>query len=68
MYWASGLHLYTPLPFRPEMRGLGELFKTHMFLTAGNLGHFRLSGQVIIPYPVTQIIPLPARWAETGSM
>lgn len=46
LFWASGLHLYAPLPFRPEMRGLGDLFKTHMFVTAGNLGNFRLSGDM----------------------
>jgi len=46
LFWASGLHLYAPLPFKPEMRGLGDLFKTHMFLTAGNLGNFRLSGDM----------------------
>lgn len=34
-YWAGGLHLYTPLPFRP-CRG-GDLFRTHFFLNAGNL-------------------------------
>jgi len=44
MYWATGLHLYAPLPFRPGRGGLGDLFKTHMFLTAGNVGNFGLSG------------------------
>lgn len=36
-FWAGGLHLYTPLPFRPGRRGLGDLFRTHFFLNAGNL-------------------------------
>ena len=27
MYWATGLHLYTPLPFRPGRDGYGDLFK-----------------------------------------
>eukprot|EP00058_Branchiostoma_floridae_P005447 XP_002590935.1 hypothetical protein BRAFLDRAFT_285241 [Branchiostoma floridae] len=36
-FWAAGLHLYTPLPFRPGKGGFGELFRTHMFVTAGNL-------------------------------
>uniref|UniRef100_A0AAX7V1H2 POTRA domain-containing protein n=1 Tax=Astatotilapia calliptera TaxID=8154 RepID=A0AAX7V1H2_ASTCA len=36
-YWAGGLHLYTPLPFRPGMGGFGDLFRTHFFLNAGNL-------------------------------
>ena len=36
-YWASGLHLWAPLPFRLGKGGFGELFRTHMFLTAGNM-------------------------------
>ncbi|XP_023558298.1 sorting and assembly machinery component 50 homolog [Octodon degus] len=36
-YWAGGLHLYTPLPFRPGQGSFGELFRTHFFLNAGNL-------------------------------
>ncbi|RXN06897.1 sorting and assembly machinery component 50 -like protein [Labeo rohita] len=36
-YWAGGIHLYTPLPFRPGRGGFGELFRTHFFLNAGNL-------------------------------
>uniref|UniRef100_A0A8C7MHB9 Sorting and assembly machinery component 50 homolog, like n=1 Tax=Oncorhynchus kisutch TaxID=8019 RepID=A0A8C7MHB9_ONCKI len=36
-YWAGGLHLYTPLPFRPGRAGFGDLFRTHFFLNAGNL-------------------------------
>ncbi|XP_053487216.1 sorting and assembly machinery component 50 homolog A [Ictalurus furcatus] len=37
VYWAGGLHLYTPLPFRPGRGGFGDLFRTHFFLNAGNL-------------------------------
>jgi len=39
MYWATGLHLYTPLPFRRTSKGssFGDLFRTHAFVTAGNL-------------------------------
>ncbi|KAJ7998383.1 hypothetical protein DPEC_G00222130 [Dallia pectoralis] len=37
MYWAGGLHLFTPLPFRPGKGGFGDLFRTHFFLNAGNL-------------------------------
>ena len=44
VYWASGLHLYTPLPFRPGKGGLGDLFKSHVFVTAGNVGNYWLSG------------------------
>lgn len=36
-YWAGGLHLYTPLPFRSNKGGLADLFRTHFFLNAGNL-------------------------------
>ncbi|RXM34725.1 Sorting and assembly machinery component 50-like [Acipenser ruthenus] len=36
-YWAGGMHLYTPLPFRPGRGGFGDLFRTHFFLNAGNL-------------------------------
>ena len=46
MYWASGLHLYTPLPFRPGKGGLGDLFKSHVFVTAGNVSNYWLSGHM----------------------
>jgi len=46
MYWASGLHLYTPLPFRPGAGGLGDLFRSHVFVTGGNIGNFWLTGNV----------------------
>ncbi|XP_051975860.1 sorting and assembly machinery component 50 homolog A-like [Xyrauchen texanus] len=36
-FCAGGLHLYTPLPFRPGRGGFGDLFRTHFFLNAGNL-------------------------------
>ncbi|KAL9955992.1 hypothetical protein ACROYT_G037404 [Oculina patagonica] len=36
-YWAAGLHLYTPLPFRPGRGGLGDHIKTHFFFNTGNL-------------------------------
>jgi len=37
-FWATGLHLYTPLPFRSGgAPGFGDLFRTHSFVTAGNL-------------------------------
>ncbi|XP_063372424.1 sorting and assembly machinery component 50 homolog A isoform X2 [Cydia amplana] len=44
MYWASGVHLYTPLPFRPGRSGLGELFRSHVFLTGGCLASPEESG------------------------
>jgi outer membrane protein insertion porin family len=37
MYWAGGLHLYTPLPFRHRRGAFGEIFRTHFFINAGNL-------------------------------
>ncbi|XP_048585597.1 sorting and assembly machinery component 50 homolog B isoform X2 [Nematostella vectensis] len=36
-YWAAGLHLYTPLPFRPGEGSFGDHIKTHGFINAGNL-------------------------------
>lgn len=42
-YWASGLHLYGPLPFRPGAGGFGDLFRSHVFVNAGNIGQFDLS-------------------------
>ncbi|XP_074659888.1 sorting and assembly machinery component 50 homolog B-like isoform X2 [Tubulanus polymorphus] len=36
-YWLCGLHMYTPLPFRPGRGGFGDLFRTHFFVNAGNL-------------------------------
>lgn len=41
-YWAAGVHLFTPLPFRPGRGGFGELFRTHFFINAGNVGDFSL--------------------------
>lgn len=43
-YWAGGLHLYTPLPFRPGKGGFGDLFRTHFFLNAGNLCNLNYGG------------------------
>ncbi|XP_077284274.1 sorting and assembly machinery component 50 homolog B [Arctopsyche grandis] len=37
-FWATGIHLYTPLPFKPGKGGIGDSFKTHFFLNAGNIG------------------------------
>ncbi len=38
-YFASGLHLYTPLPFLTSKttRGFSDLFRTHLWANAGNL-------------------------------
>ncbi|KAF0029531.1 hypothetical protein F2P81_018636 [Scophthalmus maximus] len=47
-YWAGGLHLYTPLPFRPGRGGFGDLFRTHFFLNAGNLCNLNYAFRV--PY------------------
>ncbi|KAI0242803.1 Omp85 domain-containing protein [Lamellibrachia satsuma] len=42
-YWLSGLHLYTPLPFCPGKGGFGDLFRTHLFVNAGNLTNIDLN-------------------------
>jgi len=46
MYWATGLHIYGPLPFRPGRGGFGDLFRTHLFMNAGNVGSFNMSGNM----------------------
>ena len=42
-YWAAGLHLYTPLPFRPGRGGLGDRLRTHFFVNGGNIASLDLS-------------------------
>lgn len=42
VYWGAGLHLYTPLPFSPGRGSFGDLFRTHYFVNAGNVGHLKL--------------------------
>ncbi|CAG5132667.1 unnamed protein product [Candidula unifasciata] len=37
-YWLAAAHVYSPLPFRPGRGRFGDLFKTHFFVNAGNLG------------------------------
>ncbi|KAK3104087.1 hypothetical protein FSP39_024327 [Pinctada imbricata] len=39
-YWLAGAHLFSPLPFRLGKGGFGELFRSHAFVNAGNLGEF----------------------------
>lgn len=41
-FWSSGLHLFTPLPFRPGRGGFGDLFRIHYFVNAGNIGEFKV--------------------------
>ncbi|OWR51657.1 Sorting and assembly machinery component 50 protein [Danaus plexippus plexippus] len=48
VYWASGVHLYTPLPFQPGKGGLGELFRSHFFINGGCLAHPEESGLAIL--------------------
>ncbi|KAK9505857.1 hypothetical protein O3M35_009829 [Rhynocoris fuscipes] len=43
MYWSSGLHLYTPLPFKPGSGGFGDLFRSHIWINCGNCGEWDLS-------------------------
>lgn len=51
-FWSGGLHLYTPLPFRPGKGGFGELFRTHLFVNAGNIGSFKTDDE----HPLTKQI------------
>jgi len=38
LFWMSGLHVYTPLPFlRTDKNTFGALFRMHYFVNAGNL-------------------------------
>lgn len=46
-YWAVGLHLFTPLPFRPGKGGFGELFRAHFFINGGNVGDFSLGMKIV---------------------
>lgn len=46
VYWATGIHLWTPLPFNQYFGGFGDLFRTHFFYNFGScetlsLGEFR---------------------------
>ena len=50
-YWASGLHLYTPLPFRPGQGGFGDLFRLHLFLNAGSLSELNTSFKEFVTSP-----------------
>lgn len=42
-YWLAAAHIYSPLPFRPGKGKFGDLFKTHFFVNAGNLGNVDFS-------------------------
>uniref|UniRef100_T1JDX0 Bacterial surface antigen (D15) domain-containing protein n=1 Tax=Strigamia maritima TaxID=126957 RepID=T1JDX0_STRMM len=39
-FWSGAFHLYMPMPFRPGEGGFGDLFRTHFFINAGNIGDF----------------------------
>ncbi|WAR02835.1 SAM5A-like protein [Mya arenaria] len=39
VYCMSGLHLYTPLPFRPGKGGFGNIFRSHFFVNTGTCGN-----------------------------
>lgn len=36
VYWASALHLWTPLPFSQHFGAFADLFRTHFFYNFGN--------------------------------
>ncbi|XP_066596091.1 sorting and assembly machinery component 50 homolog B [Prorops nasuta] len=40
IYWALGLHIYTPLPFRPGGFSSSDMFRLHGFINGGNLSNF----------------------------
>ncbi|XP_076450152.1 sorting and assembly machinery component 50 homolog [Babylonia areolata] len=42
-YWVCAAHIYTPMPFRPGRGGFGDLFRTHLFINAGNLGNINFN-------------------------
>lgn len=41
-YWATGVHLWTPLPFNRYFGNFGDLFRTHFFYNFGNCETFTL--------------------------
>ncbi|GLH12382.1 hypothetical protein R5R35_011696 [Gryllus longicercus] len=41
-YWATAVHLYSPLPFLSTRGAFADLFRTHIFVNAGNVGNFNL--------------------------
>lgn len=41
-YWASGLHLWSPLPFNRHFGILADVFRLHYFGTFGNVNSFSL--------------------------
>lgn len=43
-YWATGLHLWSPLPFNRHFGGFADLFRVHGFATLGNTNNFSLEG------------------------
>ncbi|EEB19878.1 sorting and assembly machinery sam50 protein, putative [Pediculus humanus corporis] len=43
---AGGLHLYTPLPFRPGKGGFGDLFRVHFFLNMGQCKEYEFGNGV----------------------
>ena len=46
-YWSGGVHLFTPLPFGWVKRGLGDIFRAHLFVNGGGVGSSR-SGDTLI--------------------
>lgn len=39
-YWASGIHVWSPLPFNRYFGGFGDLFRTHLFYNIGTCNTF----------------------------
>lgn len=40
-FWSSGLHFYTPVPFRGNKGSIGDLFRVHYFINVGNIGNLK---------------------------
>ena len=47
-YWATGLHLYTPLPFLYHRENLMSYVRLHYFLNAGNVFNIQSISELII--------------------
>lgn len=43
-YWATGLHLWGPLPFNRHFGSFADLFRIHGFATLGNTNKFSVDG------------------------
>lgn len=47
-YWATGIHLWSPLPFQSYFGNFGDLFRTHLFYNFGNCETFSFGELIIV--------------------